>query len=172
MKPRFNWRHQYDDKRDEAEGLAAATFNTEESLTQQSFKDDADLNVIARRFGLNDIPIGQIDPSVFRDTTNDPDLVDVLEAQREARDAFMSLPAKLRRRFHNSPKELWDFVTDPENAEEAIRLGFLTRAAPPAAPSPSDATTTPPAPAGASKEPQKGSPKDTEGEPKKAPQTP
>lgn len=125
MKPRFNWRHQYDAERDAKEGDAAATINLEESLTQQSFREDADLNVLARRFGLSDIPVGTYDPDAFRDTTNDPELAELLDIQRNAKNQFLALPAKLRKRFHNSPNELWAFVTDPENAEEALRLGLL-----------------------------------------------
>lgn len=151
MKPLFNWRHQYDQKRDKEEGDAAATINTEPSLTQQSFREDADINVLAKRFGLTDVPLGPIDPSAFRDTTHDPDLRQVLEYQRTARDEFMRLPAKLRRRFHDSPQELWDFIQDPENQEEIVRLGLLTR---PADAKPANSTTTSdsatPAPAGTS----------------------
>lgn len=121
----FKWRHQYDREADEREGDLAALKCEDESLTQQSFTEDADLNVIARRFGINAIPLGPVDPSHYRDTTNDPDLREVLEYQRQAKNAFMQLPAKLRMRFHNSPAELWHFVNDPENGDEAVRLGLL-----------------------------------------------
>lgn len=143
MKPRIKWRHQYDLDSEEKEGEAAILRCEDESLTQQSFTEDADLNVIARRFGLNEIPIGPIDASDFRDTTQDPELRDILEHRREARDNFMALPAKLRMRFHNSPNELWQFVNDPENAEEALRLGLLAK--PPAVTpqgTPADPTAT------------------------------
>lgn len=126
-KPKFIWRHQYDQIRDKEEGDRAALRCEEESLTVQSFTEDADLNVLAKRFGITDIPIGPIDPRLFRDTTNDPDLREVLERTRAAKEYFMALPAKMRTRFHNNMGELWNFVTDPENAEEAVRLGLLTQ---------------------------------------------
>lgn len=125
MKPRFTWRHQYDDDRDKKEGEAAGLTCADDHLTVQSFMEDADLNVLAKRFGLNSIPLGPIDPTMFRDTTQDPELRDVLEHQRIAKEYFMALPAKMRTRFHNNMAELWDFVTNPENAEEAVRLGLL-----------------------------------------------
>lgn len=127
MKPLIKWRHQYDTDADTREGDGAALHCRDESLTQQSFTEDADLNVIARRFGLETIPLGRPDASHFRDTTNDPELADILNAQRIARDHFMALPGKLRKRFHDNPQELWDFVNDPENAEEALRLNILAR---------------------------------------------
>lgn len=149
MKPRLDWRHQYDTTRDEAEGDAAGLACLDESLTQQHFTEDADLNTIARRFGLTEIPSAPLDPSLFRDTTNDPTLVQILDAQREARDQFAALPWKIRKRFHNSPRELWDFITDPENEEEILRLGLLSRPAGDAAttPTPTATSTTTTAPA-------------------------
>lgn len=143
MKPLFKWRHQYDQEADTKEGDNAILECLDESLTQQSFTDDANINIIAQRFGLNEIPSQPLDPSFFRDTTGDPDLRDILEANRTARDHFMSLPAKLRKRFHNSPRELWDFVTDPENAEEAVRLGLLSAEPAPTGTHSASASTAP-----------------------------
>jgi len=159
MKPRFNWRHQYDVERDTKEGDNAALHCEDDSLTVQSFAQDADLNVIAKRFGINAIPTAPLDPALFRDTTNDPDLRQILDAQRNAKEQFLGLPAKLRARCHNNPKELWDFLGDPDNHEEALRLGLLKRLdAAPAAPSPSDATTTQAAHADASPEEPQAAP--------------
>lgn len=142
LNPRFNWRHQYDQTRDEIEGDLAGTVNNEPSRTVQSFAPDADLNVIAKRFGINGIPTTPIDPANFRDTTQDPDLRQVLEHQREAKDSFRALPEKLRKRFHNDPLEMWTFVNDPDNAEEAVRLGLLTRRNADADADPANTSTT------------------------------
>lgn len=128
MKSLIKWRHQYDREADEREGEASILACLDPSLTQQHFTDDANINVIAARFGITDIPLHALDPNLFRDTTNDPELRDVLDAQHTAREYFMALPAKMRRRFHDSPQELWDYVNDPENHEEAIRLGILAKA--------------------------------------------
>jgi len=157
----FKWRHQYDRDADEREGDLAALKCEDESLTQQNFTEDADLNVIARRFGINAIPLGPLDPSHYRDTTNDPDLRDVLDYQRQAKNDFMQLPTKLRTRFHNSPSELWEFVNDPENRDEVIRLGLLSaEPAPtspkPQAPSPSTTSTSDAQPATPPETPPKG----------------
>lgn len=127
MKPLFTWRHQYDQERDKKEGDLAALRCEDESLTQQSFTQDADINVIAKRFGLTEIPLSQLDPTHFRDTTHDPDLNQVLTYRNEARERFAALPEKIKRRFHYNPSELWNFVNDPENSEEALRLHILAR---------------------------------------------
>lgn len=134
MKTRFDWRRQYDVARDEAEGALAAIECVEPTLTQQQFKDDADLNVLVKRFGLDKITLPSLamDPKYYGDVSDVPDLRTVLDIANEARNRFMDLPAELRSRFHNSPAELWEFVNDPVNAEASVKLGLLHR--PPPAP--------------------------------------
>jgi len=121
------WRTSNDPEGNIREGDRAILRCEDESLTVQSFAQDADLNVLAKRFGINGIPMHPVDPSHYRDTSEDPQLRDILDAQRDAQHHFNALPAKLRKRFHNSPKELWNFLQDPENADEAVRLGILSR---------------------------------------------
>ncbi|WNK13935.1 MAG: internal scaffolding protein [Microvirus sp.] len=140
VKRRFNWRHQYDVERDELEGNACLLYNEEPSLTQQQFAEDTDINVLARRFGLdktNVMPPAPIDPRAYGDMTDAPDLREALDMVNTAKNRFMALPPKLRARFHNEPSELWEFVTDPENADESVRLGLLARA-----PNPTTTTTS------------------------------
>lgn len=143
--PRFTPRHQYDELSEFEAGEAAITDNFEPSLTSQHFAKDADLNEIVRRFGINDgsIPPAALDPSFYGDFSSVPDFREALEQTRLANERFAALPAEIRNRFQNDPVLLWDFVTDPQNFEEAIKLGLLKREpAPVPAPNPE---TTPPA---------------------------
>lgn len=165
MKTLFDWRHQYDTTRDKKEGDLAGLECLDESLTQQHFTKDADINVIAERFGLTGIPAFPLDPAAFRDTTADPDLRQILDQNIEARNYFNALPHKLRQRFHYSMGELWDFINDPENADEAVRLGLLTPAPSNAGSATAGAETTRSAESNTNLS-------NTEGEPKKAPLTP
>lgn len=125
----FTYRTQYDVGLDEEIGRATVTVNEEPSLTQQQFVEDCDINVLARRFGLTDspMPMAPIDPRYYGDFTDVPDLRTALDLVNDARNRFMELPAKMRERFNNQPGRLWEFVNDPENAEEAVRLGLLAR---------------------------------------------
>lgn len=133
---RFKWRSAYDDT-EEREGLACATTNDEPSLTQQSFTEDADINVIVRRFGLDKgpLPVEAVDPRYYGDFTNVPDLRTALEIVRDSENKFMDLPADIRKRFDNSPAKMWHFVNDPDNAELAVKWGLL-RAYQPEPPTP------------------------------------
>lgn len=140
MKPRFNWRQAYDTERDTKEGDLAATINEEPSLTHQSFTTDCDINVIAQRFGLDkvsDLP-PVTDPNYYADLTDVPDLRTLLDIQRDAINKFMDLPPKLRAKFDNDMTKLWDFIQDPDNSQEAIRLGLLVK--------PEEPPTAPPEP--------------------------
>lgn len=123
----MKWRQQYDGKADKECGDACITYCPEESLTQQHFAENADLNVIVRRFGLDKgpLPAMALDPSYYGDVSDVPDLWTVLEIAHEAKIRFLDLPPKLRARFNNEPARLWEFVNDPENAAEAVRLGLL-----------------------------------------------
>lgn len=129
MKHRFQFRTQYDVEADEKIGQATALICEDASLTQTQFVEDCDINVLARRFGLTDspMPVGAFDPSHYGDFSDVPDLRTALDLVNDAKNKFMALPAKLRERFHNQPGRLWDFVNDPQNAEEAVRLGLLVR---------------------------------------------
>lgn len=137
MKTRFEYRHQYDDKRDKEERIATAVECLDDSLTVQADAMDTDINVLMKRMGVKDgsmLPasLGVIDPSFYGDFTEVPDLRTALDRTREAMDLFNGLPADIRKRFDHSAWKLHEFVNDPENYEEAIRMGLLHRNAKPA----------------------------------------
>lgn len=140
----IKWRHQYDDKTDLAAREHTDIKCDDDSLTQQHFRDDSDINVLALRYGLDKRPLPNIpiDPSYYGDLSEVPDLRTALDIVRDAEQRFLELDPKLRARFDNSPSKLWTFVTDPENADEAVRIGLLRRPEP--LTNPPATTTIPP----------------------------
>lgn len=135
----IKWRSGWDDSTAEMKARAASDIECrDESLTQQHFAEDADINVIARRYGLGEgpLPPAPHDPRYYGDFTDLPDLRTALDEIRYAKQHFAALPASLRSRFSNNPANLWDFVMNPDNADEAVRLGLLAKPAPPAPPKP------------------------------------
>lgn len=146
---RFEWRHQYDEDRDEYERLGTDIVCEDESLTQQQFKADADINVLVRRFGITDgaIPPAVVDPAYFGDFSDEVDFRTALDRTRDAIERFEALPAELRNRFGNDPVALYSFVSDEKNAEEAVSLGLLKKRAPEASQAAPSATPPAPAPA-------------------------
>jgi len=127
----MKWRDPYDQVANEEIGRACATVNNGPKITQESFAQDADINVLVRRFGIEKIQeLHPIDPDRFGDFSGAPDLRTALEVMREAEDRFMSLPARLRARFDNSAAELWEFLQDDSNRPEAEFLGLVEKRGP------------------------------------------
>lgn len=111
-----------------------AIANNGPRITQTSFKDDTDINVIMKRFGVTDGAIATPVPDLNTVPQNfgEPlELRTVLDMQRAAKNHFDSLPADLRKRFRNDPRNLWDFVNDPDNHDEAVKIGLLKKTTPP-----------------------------------------
>lgn len=120
------------------------------SATQQSQVDEADLNAIIKRYGIDGAlglasqrPVGQ-----FVDLVSAPDYKSALSIVSASREAFAELSADVRKRFNNNPAQFLEFMSDPSNAAEAVKLGLATMpAAEPAAAGGAGAA----APAGAAK---------------------
>lgn len=133
--PRFQWRHQYDDARDAIEREATDITCLDESLTLQSPAGDADINILMKRMGVPDgavLPatLGITDPSAYGDFTDMPDLRSALDRIHNAEDLFQQLPAAIKNRFDNDPWRLHAWVNNPDNLDEAVKIGLLQRAEP------------------------------------------
>lgn len=106
-----------------AEGI---TF-TDESMTHQSFKEEADINNIVDRYtrtgSFYDRP-GTREP-LFGDFSSGNDYNECLIALQEAREDFEALPSDIRKRFEHNPALLIAFMDDENNREEAISLGLI-----------------------------------------------
>lgn len=96
-------------------------------LTQQSAKDECDINIIIDRIKRGaDLPTTQTATPMYGDFTEIPtDLRDCLNIVRKADEVFMNLDAKVRARFSNDPVLFLDFLNDPKNRNEAIELGLV-----------------------------------------------
>lgn len=122
------------------------------SLTQEGPALDCDINVIVRRFGIDNevMPTAVMDPRYYGDFDMDLSLGEALLRIDEASSRFSALPVAIRNRFDNSPAKLWSFVNDPANADEAVRMGLLSRqVAPQPTISPDPSSDSPPPPSAA-----------------------
>lgn len=100
-----------------------------ESVTQQHHAKDCDLNVLMKRFGVEGAPIPVLadDPSYYGEFDMDLTLAEAHARVRVAQERFDALPPNLRAMFGNDPGMLWDWIQDPQNADEAVELGLLAR---------------------------------------------
>lgn len=97
------------------------------SVTQQSFKDECDINKILERFGLTgEMPENPRLPQ-SGDFTGVSDFHTAMTAVRKAEEGFLELPANLRARFGNDPQNLLEFLEDVKNKDEAVKLGLVEK---------------------------------------------
>lgn len=113
--------------------IRVCTINTDPDKTDQSQAADCDINNIVKRYKKT----GQIShlaktKGVYADLSLMPStLIDAHELISQASNAFNSLPAQTRKKFGNDPEQMIQFINDPNNADEAIKLGLLVRKNPP-----------------------------------------
>ncbi len=102
------------------------TFPEGQGRTHQSGNDDADINTIMQHYRttgfITNIKLGT---PVYEDFSNAEDYYASLNKVRKASDLFNSLPARVRAKVNNDPAQLINFVEDPANAEELIKLGLV-----------------------------------------------
>lgn len=111
------------------------------SLAKQEFKDECDINVIVRRFGL-----GIKLPESFRvpqygDFTSVDDFQSAVQIIQDAEAQFMKIPAATRALFDNDPTKFVMFSSDPANMPELVKLGLAQER--PSSPSPASPVPSP-----------------------------
>lgn len=107
------------------------------SLTQQQYESECNINNIV------DANMKFKDPSfltklmlsnrsnepIYGDFTQIHDYQSALETVKLADNMFLSLPSKIRERFHNNPQHLVDFIdsckNNIDNYNEGIKLGLF-----------------------------------------------
>jgi len=95
------------------------------SRTQQSFRDECDINNILRQFNVTgQLPAGSVQPQ-YGDFSGITDYQSALNAVMAAQDSFLQLPAKVRAKFQNDPALFVDFASDEANKDEMKALGLL-----------------------------------------------
>lgn len=96
------------------------------SKTRQADKESCDINFIVKRFQATGMfpHVNQMS-AAFGDVSELGDYQSLLQRMDEAQAAFDALPAVVRKRFGNDPAKLLEFVADPANVEEAVKLGLM-----------------------------------------------
>ncbi|SRR5258708_390229 len=111
----------------------AVLYCKDPSKTKQEFVDEVNLNNIMERFQAS----GQAGMASFRppgvsgDLSSAVDFKTSLNIVMEAEAMFASLSGQVRYRFHNDPREFLEFMEDPKNLDEAVKLGIVSVTNPP-----------------------------------------
>jgi len=103
------------------------------SKALQHFKDDCDINKLFKKYKKDkNVPLFMnASQPRFGDFTSAEDFHALQNRIAGVMSDFEQLPASVRARFNNDPGVMLDFVADPKNREEAVKLGLLP---PPPAP--------------------------------------
>lgn len=110
---------------DKASDDAGISFDPDEGRTQQSFKDECDINEIVRRFGLTGELPDDLRMPVSGDFTGVTDFQSAMNVVRQAQEEFLRVPAEIRERFNHDPGKLVAFLGDEKNRDEAVKLGLV-----------------------------------------------
>lgn len=97
-------------------------------LTKQSFVEECDINTIVNRHKKSGtLPLLPDPNHRYGDFSNIGTFQDVQMKLFEAEDLFMAQSAKIRSMFDNDYVKYIEFIDNPENREEAIKLGLFAR---------------------------------------------
>lgn len=95
------------------------------SKTQQHFKEKVDIrNIVGQFRRTGQLPLSSASP-IYGDFSEIGNYQQCLDRINQVNQDFMSLPSPVRKRFRNNPQELISFVMNPENRDEAVRLGLI-----------------------------------------------
>lgn len=96
------------------------------SRTRQDFAKDCDINVLMAHYEKNAVmpPINGKEPSYF-DASGVPDFREALDIAREASEAFMRVPAAVRKELDNDVHRFVEYCNDPANKEQLQKWGLV-----------------------------------------------
>lgn len=111
---------------DEVSRETASVFDGE-TMTQQSFAQECDINVIVERFGITGVmPQSVVLPS-FADFEGVPqDYHTAVLALTQANEAFLTLPAEVRASFNNDAGAFVAFASDANNLQKMRDWGLAS----------------------------------------------
>lgn len=103
------------------------------SMTRQSEMEACDIHNVLKQFsqqGFEQLVREKAAQGQYADLPDELDYQQSLNTVLAAQASFATLPSQVRERFHNDPREFLEFIANPNNAEEAIRLGLAQDATP------------------------------------------
>lgn len=95
------------------------------SRASQEFKDEVDINTIAKRFGLTgELPenVPMVLQGDFTQVVNFQGAWDLIV---KARESFQAMPAEVRAEFDNDAAKFVEFTSNPKNFDRVAELGLV-----------------------------------------------
>ena len=98
---------------------------TQPSRTKQAHRDECDVNKIIAKYRKTGVVAHLNNNPQNYDYAPGVDFQEALELVQQGEDQFNSLPASIRTQFDNNPSDFVDFVSNPANHEEMIKMGLI-----------------------------------------------
>lgn len=98
------------------------SFKGFKSLADKQYKDECSVEGIIRRYGV--LPKPESKP-LGVDVSEYGDFHVCMDKVQTGIDEFMSMPSNLRARFGNDPRAFYDWIHNPSNVSEAVKLGLM-----------------------------------------------
>lgn len=107
----------------------------DETLVKQEFKAECDINVLMKRYQKTGLfPQYPSQTPQYVSNIGMPDYQESLQIVMQAESEFKALNSELRKRFDNDPAKFLEFVGNPDNADELVKLGLREAPKPPPGP--------------------------------------
>lgn len=107
--------------------VVVETVTVGDSLTQQQFAEQTDINNIMRKFQQTGQLYQNPQTPLYADISEVGDYHSALQKVLDANDAFMKLDPNVRARFSNDPGQFVEFISDSKNRKEAEELGLVIK---------------------------------------------
>lgn len=99
---------------------------TQPSMTHQCFKEHCDINyILSRNPDINQVQHVNNAIPYYGDYSSVDEYRDSLDKIADLQEHFDSLPSKVRSRFDNDPEGFLEFVLDPKNKDEMLKMGLV-----------------------------------------------
>ena len=141
----MKFRPRYDEGDREAHDAITKIEDFGPGRTLQEPAEDADINVLMARMGVKDgsqLPYFDNPRALYGDFSEMPtDPVELADILHQGELAFMRIPASVRQRYR-TPEELFAWMEDSSNYDEAVKLGLLAPRPPKTTPVVSSSTSS------------------------------
>ncbi len=94
--------------------------------TKQSHKSECDVNQILAKYQRTGILEFTSNNEPRYDDVTGLDFQSAMQTVASANSLFAQMPSSLRKRFENDPAKFLNFVDDPKNYDEAVKIGLVT----------------------------------------------
>lgn len=102
-----------------------STIETGKGLTEQSHKDETNMNYILRDYARTGFIKHSKENQGKYDDISVQDFQEAMFTVTEAQNMFNELPGAVRKEFGNTPAQFLEFVQNPANQEKLQKMGIV-----------------------------------------------